>query len=124
MENLETQCLEKLNKILSKFDLTIDIVNFASLNIWQYRLVDKLGDKTDWNASCLGLWLSLNELLFDHHSIFECLESYYNTSNEFKFLATIKYSAYQRYSKAYLYIRPLKSDCLEEFLINCDLMGV
>ena len=40
MENLEKQCLEKLDKILSKFDLKIDIVHVASLNVCQYRLID------------------------------------------------------------------------------------
>jgi hypothetical protein len=120
MENLENQCLEKLNTLLSKFDLEIVIINFAPLNLWQYRLVDNLRGKTDGNATCLELWLSLNELLFNQQSIFECLESYYNTTNDFN----IKSPMYQRYSEVYQSILPLKSDCLEEFLINCDLMGI
>jgi hypothetical protein len=130
MENLEKQCLEKLNKILSKFDLKIDIINFASLNIWQYRLVDNLIDKKDWKAAQLGLWLSLNNLLFNQQSIFECLETYYNAVNKinnFNFLPNVTYAAsstYQRYSEVHQFIQPLKSNCLEEFLIKCDLIGI
>ena len=128
MENLEKQCLEKLDKILSKFDLKINIINLASLNVWKYQLVDKLSDKTDWKTAWLGSWLSLNDLLFTQHSIFECLESYYNIDNNFNFLTYMSNiqlsSAYKRYSKAHQFIQPLKSNCLEELVIRMDLLGI
>ena len=114
MENLEQRCLEKLDKILSKFDLKIDIVHIASLNVCQYRLVDKSLSKTDW----LGLWLSLDGLLFNNQSIFKCLEFYYNRFSDSQL------SILQRYVKTYQFIQPLKSSCLEEFIIKCDLVGI
>jgi hypothetical protein len=130
MESLELRCLEKLNKILSKFDLKIDIVNLEPLNIWQYRFIDNSINKADWKAVQLGSWLSLNDLLFNQQSIFECLEPYYNVVNKinnFNFLPNVTCTAsstYQRYSEVYQFIQPLKSCCLEEFLIRCDLIGI
>ena len=128
MENLEQRCLEKLDKILSKFDLKIDIVNLESLNVCQYLLVDNLVNKADWKTAWLGSWLSLNDLLFTQQSIFECLESYYNIDNDFNFLTYISNiqlsSAYQRYSKAHQFLQPLKSSWLEELAIKMDLMGI
>ncbi len=124
MKNLENQCLEKLNIFLSKFDLKIEIVHLTSLNVWQYRLVDNLSsDKTEW----LGLWLSVNEMLFHNISIFECLKSYQIIVNYFNMLAHATHnisSIYKRYSKVYQSLQSLKSSSLEEFLINCDLMGI
>ena len=131
MESLEQRCLEKLNKILSKFDLKIDIINLEPLNIWQYRFVDNSINKADWKAVQLGSWLSLNDLLFNQQSIFECLESYYdvtNAINNFNFLPNVTHniisSRYKRYSKVYQFLQPLKSSCLEELIINMDLMGI
>jgi hypothetical protein len=130
MESLEQRCLEKLSKILSTFDLKIDIVNLEPLNIWQYRFIDNSINKADWKTAWLGSWLSLNELLFTQHSIFECLETYYNIVNKinnFNFLPNVTCAAsstYQRYSEVYQFIQPLKSSCLEEFIIKCDLMGI
>jgi hypothetical protein len=87
-----------------------------------------LTDKTNWKDAWFGLWLSVNDLLFDQHSIFECLKAYYYIDNDFKFLTRIPTiqlsSAYQRYSEAHQFIQPLKSSCLEEFIIKCDLMGI
>jgi hypothetical protein len=123
MENLEKECLDRLNKILSKFYLQIDIVHIVSLNVWQYRLVDNLSDKTEW----LGLWLSVNEILFHNISIFDCLKSYHIIVNDFNLLSHITHnisSIYKRYSEAYQFLQPLKSSCIEEFIIKCDLMGV
>jgi hypothetical protein len=123
MENLEKECLDRLNKILSKFYLQIDIVHVASLNVWQYRLVDNLSDKTEW----LGLWLSVNEMLFHNISIFDCLKSYHIMVNDFNLLSHTTHnisSIYKRYSEAYQFLQPLKSSCIEEFIIKCDLMGI
>ena len=84
MENLEKQCLEKLNNILSKFNLQIVIIN--KLNQRQHRLIYK-NDTTNW----LTIWLSISEILFMRtsryqtksifgiNSIFDCLRTYYNT---------------------------------------------
>jgi hypothetical protein len=127
MENLEKECLDRLNKILSKFYLQIDIVHVVSLNVLQYRLVDNLLNKTDSKSEWLRLWLSLNDLLFHQQSIFHCLESYYLMSNNFNFLTYTTHniaSKYKRYSKAYQSIQPLKSCYLEEFIIKMDLLGV
>jgi hypothetical protein len=129
MENLEQRCLEKLNKLLSKFDLKIEIVHIASLSVWQYRLVDNLTNKSDWKVEWLGLWLSLNDLLFrQQSSIFECLDSYYDAvnSSSFKYIrwSDIQLSRLQRCSKAYQFIQQLKSCCLEEFIIRCDLLDI
>lgn len=130
MENLEQRCLEKLDKILSKFNLKIDIVNHESLNFCQYCLVDNSINKTYWKADWLKSWLSLNDLLFNQQSIFEYLESYYNVTNKinnFNFLPNVTYtasSAYQRYSEAYQLLQPLKSSCLEELVIKMDLIGI
>jgi hypothetical protein len=33
-------------------------------------------------------------------------------------------SILQRYVKTYQFIQPLKSSCLEEFIIKCDLVGI
>jgi hypothetical protein len=109
MENLEQRCLEKLNNILSKFNLKIEIIYAgSSRNVW-YRLIDNSLSKntySDW----LGLWASIsNVLMHSSNSIFECLSSY----------------SYQRYSKAYNAIKHLENICcLEEFLIKCDLLEI
>jgi hypothetical protein len=110
MENLEQICLEKLNKILSKFDLKIESIHNALCNVWQYRLVDNsnLPETTyfDWLAS----WTSISNILMHRNSIFECLSLY---------------SSYQRYINAYNNIKYLENiSSLEEFLIKCDLIGV
>ena len=123
MENLEKQCLEKLDKILSKFDLKINIVYVTSLNVCQYRLIDNsLNPYSDW----LGLWLTISDILMHRNSIFECLQSYYISLNNSRFLTNETHlsSIFQRYSEVYQFIQPLKSCCLEEFIFKCDLMGI
>ena len=125
MENLEQRCLEKLDKILSKFDLAINIVNIPNVEC-QYRLVDNSLSKTSY-SEWLGLWLSVSNILLHHNSIFKCLESYHdfitNRSSSFH-MSPMEIKFYQRYSEVYQFIQPLKSNCLEEFLIKCDLMGI
>jgi hypothetical protein len=108
MENLEQICLEKLNKILSKFDLKIEIIHYVPLNVWQYCLVDNCLRKNAY-SNWLGSWLSISSVLMHTNSIFECLSSY----------------PYQRYSEAYDAIKHLENICcIEEFIIKCDLMGI
>ena len=125
MENLEEQCLEKLDKILSKFDLAINIVNIPNVEC-QYRLIDNSLSKTPY-SEWLGLWLSVSNILLHRNSIFKCLESYHDfiTNRSLSFhMSSMEINFYQRYSKAYQFIQPLKSSCLEEFLIKCDLVGI
>lgn len=76
MENLEQRCLEKLDNILSKFDLKIDVIHITSFNIWQYRLVDNKNLSGIGYYNWLGLWLSIPDMLIHHYSIFKCLEKY------------------------------------------------
>jgi hypothetical protein len=128
--NLETCCLEKLNIILFKFNLQIVVIKVNQLNQWQYRLIYK-NDTADW----IALWSSMLDILFTRTSsvykitsIFEHLNSYYcvisNPSvNNFN-LSKDTLSKFQDCSDAYKEIVPLKSNSLEEFLINCDLMGI
>ena len=125
MENLEQRCLEKLDKILSKFDLAINIVNIPPIEC-QYRLVDNSLSKTPY-SDWLGLWLSVSNILLHHNSIFKCLESYHDFITDKSLSVHMSHEEinfYQRYSKVYQFIQPLKSSCLEEFLIKCDLVGI
>lgn len=126
MNNLEKQCLDKLDKILSKFGLVINIVNIPNIEC-QYRLVDNSllnNPYTGW----LGLWLSVSNILLLHrNSIFECLKSYHDCITDGVLsvhMSSMEIKFYQRYSEVYQFIQPLKSNCLEEFLIKCELMGI
>ena len=116
MENLEKQCLEKLNNILSKFNLEIEATYIESPNVWQYRLVDNFLPKN----TCFGwlyIWSSISDMLMHRNSIFECLRSY----------AYFEYNSYsyKRYLEAYNVIKYLENICcLEEFIIRCDLEGI
>jgi hypothetical protein len=130
MENLEDQCLEKLNKILSKFNLQIVIIKVNHVNQRQYRLIYK-NNTANW----IALWTSVSNMLFYRTtsarkitSIFECLNIYYevisNPSFDLFDMSKDTLSRYQDCSDAYKEIVPLTSNSLEEFLINCDLMGI
>ena len=115
-ENIEQICLEKLNKILSKFDLKIEIIHIASLNVWQYRLVDNFLPNNSY-ADWLYSWSSILDMLACRNSIFECLDTY----SEYE----VNSYLYQRYSEAYNAIKYLENiSSLEEFIIKCDLLGV
>ena len=116
MENLEQRCLEKLNKILSKFNLKIEIFYNTSLTIWQYHLVDNFLPNSDY-AGWLYSWSSILDMLTCRNSIFECLNQY----SEYEFNSHL----YQRYSEAFNTIKHLENICsLEEFIIKCDLIGI
>ena len=124
MENLEQKCLEKLNNILSKFDLKIDIVNIQSNLKYhlEYHLVDN--SLPDW---CMS-WLSISDILIYKQSIFDRMKVYHDAVNSSNFsyieLSDVQLSRFQIYSKIYQSIQSLKSSCLEEFLIRCDLTGI
>lgn len=124
MKNLEKQCLDRLNNLLSKFDLKIDIVNIKSNLECQYYLVDNFLPKTEW----FDPWLSISDILFERNSIFNCMKLYYDTINSSNFsyiqLSDIQLSRFQRYSKVYQFIKSLKSNCLEELISKMDLMGI
>jgi hypothetical protein len=116
MENLEQRCVEKLNKILSKFNLKIEIFYNASLNVWQYRLADDFLPNNTY-ADWLYSWSSILDMLTCCNSIFECLNQY----SEYEFNSYL----YQRYSEAYNAIKYLENICcLEEFIIKCDLIRI
>ena len=131
--NLETRCLEKLNIILFKFNLQIVVIKVNQLHQRQYRLVYK-NNTADW----LALWLSISDMLFTctTRTIFDFLNSYYTVMSNPSFnmpdipsfnqldMYNDTLSRYQDCSDAYKEILPLKSNSLEEFLINCDLMGI
>lgn len=107
MKNLETQCLEKLNKILSRFNLQIVIVKVNQLNLCQYRLVYK-NNTANW----LALWLSISDILFTRTiTIFNCLNSYYHTISNPSFnqlnMNADALSQLQDCSNTYKEIKPL-----------------
>jgi hypothetical protein len=78
MKTLEEQCLEKLNKLLSKFDLKIVIIKINLLNRYYYRLAYK-NDTANW----ISLWLSMSDMLFRRTiTIFDCLNSYYEVISD------------------------------------------
>ena len=116
MENLEQRCVEKLNKILSKFNLKIEIFYNTSRNVWQYRLVDNFLPNNSY-ADWLYSWSSILDMLACRNSIFECL----NTYSAYEFNSYL----YNRYYEAFNAIKHLENICcLEEFIIKCDLMGI
>lgn len=124
MKNLEKQCLDRLNNLLSKFDLKIDIVNIQSDLECQYWLIDNSLSKTEW----LGPWLSISGILVYSQSIFDCLKQYHTAVNSPSFpyiqFSDRQLSKLQKYSKAYQFIQSLKSNCLEELISKMDLMGI
>ena len=124
MKKLEKQCLNRLNNLLSKFNLKIDIVNIQSNLECQYWLVDNSLSKTEW----IGPWLTISDILVYSQSIFDCLKQYHNTVNSSIFpyiqVSDSQLSKLQRYSKVYQFIQSLKSNCIEELAIKMDLMGV
>ena len=130
MKNIEEFCLNKLNTLLSKFNLRIATIKDKQLNLCQYKLIYK--NNTD---NELALWLSIPDILFNHiislyksDSIFICLASYHKVmaSPTFNNLIMNKetLSMYQDCSVAYEEITSLKFDSFEEFIIKCDLMGI
>jgi hypothetical protein len=123
MEILEKECLDRLNKILSKFDLKIEFFHIKS-NAW-YRLVDNSLSKNTY-SNWLGLWISISNMLMHRNSIFECLDSYHTfITNVPKCMSIETRISYQRYSEAYNVIKHLENiSSLEEFIIRCDIMGI
>lgn len=131
MENIEELCLNRLNTLLSKFNLQITTtIKYKELNLCQYKLIYR--NNTD---NELALWLSISDILFNHmislyksDSIFVCLASYHKTMSSPTFNNLIMnketLSMFQDCSAAYKEIIFLKFDSLEEFLIKCDLMGI
>lgn len=122
MENLENICLEKLNKILSSFNLKVSIVHSKSISTYQCRFI-YYEDEEHW----IGIWASISDMLSKrNHSIFDCLKSYYAVFSDYHFngMSSEIYNRYKNCSNAYQAIRCLQSNCIAEFLINCDLIGV
>ena len=130
MENLENQCLEKLNKILYRFKLKVIIINVKMLNQCQHRLIYKNN-----NDYCIASWLSLSDMLFTRttsgymtNSIYGCLKTYYviisNQAVNPLGMNKDTLSRFQACSDAYKEIICLASCSFEELLIKCDLMGI
>ena len=134
MENLEKQCLDRLNKILSKCDLEINIVVVSSIEC-QYRLNIKSVSKNGYH-NWICLWLSVPDIFINNkynRSIFKRLYTYYNifTEHYTKNKPILNYESdshlytVQQCAKAYKDIQCLENiSCLEEFIIKCDLMGI
>ena len=62
MKTIEELCLNKLNTLLSKFNLQITTtIKYKELNLYQYKLIYK--NNTD---NELALWLSIPDILFNH----------------------------------------------------------
>jgi hypothetical protein len=116
--NLDHICLERLNNMLSRFDLKIVIVKISSLNVNQYRLIYET-----YNEAWIGMWKSISDMMFKPtNSIFECLESYYDACLSIQQYQSISPSmVYISCYNAYQTIKHLKSSSLEEFLVKCDL---
>lgn len=117
MENLEDICLDKLNKILSEFDLKVSIVRIKSISVCQYRLT-----YGNCNENWIGYWKSLSDMLIKKQdwTIFDCLQQYHGVSKHLKSSVL----QYKNLSDAYNSIKCLQSDSLEEFMINCNLIGI
>lgn len=117
--SLDYICLERLNNMLSRFNMKIVIVKISSLNVNQYRLVYET-DYENW----IGMWKSISDMMSTYnHSIFDFLKSYYVVFSDYHFkgMSSEIYNRYKNCSNAYQTIKHLKSCSLEEFLVKCDL---
>ena len=116
--NLDHICLERLNNMLSRFNLKIVIVKISSLNVNQYRLVHEMH-----NENWIGMWKSISDMMFKPtNSIFDCLESHYDACVDIQKCQSMALSMfYINCYNAYQTIKHLKSSSLEEFLVKCDL---
>jgi hypothetical protein len=139
MENLEKQCLEKMNNILEKHSMKI--IHVRVHDRFQFRLIDQMISDNDILKSLkpvLYTWHELRDIFIKYdnrkrycydNTIIEVLFRHYNILHEgsFKLLKMPDniISRYMRYSNAYNEIKNLDScDSLEEFLIKMDLMGI
>ena len=114
MKNIEEEIINRLNKILSKYDLKITNHIYKS---WSGYHLD---DEITYDFIC-G-WESIDEMLFDSSSsLFHSLNPYYK---DVDINRCMEFEIYERYAGAYKEIQPLQSNCLEEFIIKCDLMGL
>ena len=130
MENLEEHCLERLNNILSKFDL--QVVKHGVESQIKYVLVDISNNPYSGDIHVnndMLKWPSINTMLCSSRSIFYILSQHVENAayfGLFDYNAPRKiYEKYQRYSEAYNNIKYLEnSNCLEEIILKMDLMGI
>jgi hypothetical protein len=116
MKNLEEEAINRLNKLLSKYSLKITNDTYKLCGMDGYQLDDEI----TYDFIC-G-WESIDEMLFDSSSsLFYRLNLYYKNVDINRYM---EFEIYERCADAYKEIQPLKSSCLEEFIIKCDLMGV
>ena len=118
MENLENICLEKLNKILSEFNLKVSDVHSKLVSDWKYKLTYDNSNE-NW---IVCYWTSVSDMLFEEQvcTIFDSLQYYQEVPRQSESLML----QYKDLSDAYSAIKCLRSNSLEEFIINCDLIGM
>ena len=116
--SLDYICLERLNNMLSRFNLKIVSVKISSLNVNQYRLIYEM-----YNENWIGMWKSISDMMFKPtNSIFDCLESYYVSCLGIQeYQSTLPSMLYINCYHAYQAIKHLKSSSLEEFLVTSML---
>jgi hypothetical protein len=130
MENLEEQCLERLNNILSKFDL--QVVKHDVESQIKYVLVDISNNPYSGDIHVnndMSEWSSINTMLCSSRSIFYIFSQHAENATYF---GLIGFNAprkirekYQRYINAYNNIKYLENaSSLEELMIKMDLMGI
>ena len=74
MEDLEEQCIERLNKLLYNYGLKIIYYSSVLSNlIYDYYLYDEI------NCYHVYKWTSFNDILFNYNSLFYKLHQYYET---------------------------------------------
>ena len=117
MENLENQCLERLNNILFKFDL--QVVNRDDEFQNKYVLLDIQENHI------VSSYKSINEMLFSSQPIFYALLMHKMCLSFFIAAVPTMGKRYQRYINAYNNIKNLEnSSSLEELVIKMDLLGI
>jgi hypothetical protein len=128
MEDLEEQCIEKLNKLLYNYGLKIIYTSVLSNLFYDYYLYDEI------NRCHIYKWTLFDNILFNHDSydsLFYKLHQYYK---DYVYLVSIQpqinkkinqQHIWKRYADAYDNIKHLEnSSCLEEIIIKMDLMGI
>lgn len=126
MENLEEEIINKLNKLLFKYNLKL--INEKEINSpikMMYYLIDEK------SKIYLHGWSSIDELVLDYlYSLFYRMNQYYKEILYYPHMQLNtkrdkKLERYKRYAAAYNDIKHLEnSSCLEEIIIKMDLMGI
>lgn len=120
MKNLEKVIINRLNKLLSKYNLKITNDTYKLCGMDGYQLDDEITN----NFIC-G-WESVDEMLFNSSFfLFNKLNHYYNAYIQPNTKRNKTLERYKRYADAYDSIKHLKNiSCLEELNIKMDLIGI